>query len=115
MAVPHSYRLVVSDSRRLADSLPSWMASAQRGIGGCHVFFSAFGMLKDARRSCCQLFFWLRATAFCRHSNSPGEAGLSHMSDDRDEELIVPPCVLDLSTNGGLIWMGSDEVEGNLS
>ncbi|WP_210304083.1 hypothetical protein, partial [Rhizobium esperanzae] len=35
---------------------------------------------------------------------SPLAAGLSHMSDDRDEELIIPPSLLDLATNRGLIW-----------
>ncbi len=48
-------------------------------------------------------------------SPSPLRAGLSHMSDDGEQEGIVPSCALDFASDGGLVWVAPEEVEGELS
>src|SRR5437660_11835270 len=49
----------------------------------------------------------------CREFHlSPLAAGLSHMTEDCQEEGIVPASALDSASQGGSIWMSSQDVEG---
>src|SRR5262245_7811625 len=46
---------------------------------------------------------------------SPSRAGLSHLGKYREEEHIVPSGLFDFSSDGSLVWVGSQEVESDLA
>src|SRR5262245_9622954 len=43
---------------------------------------------------------------------SPQAAGLSHMAEGSHKECIVPSGALDFAPDGGAVWVGSQDVEG---
>src|SRR5688572_31687038 len=48
-------------------------------------------------------------------SPSPKWAGLSHLGEYREKEHVVPSGLFDFSSDGSLVWVGSQEVESDLS
>jgi hypothetical protein len=42
-------------------------------------------------------------------------AQLSHLSEEADQEVVVPACVLDLTSDRSLVGVGAKQVEGQFS
>ena len=42
----------------------------------------------------------------------PARAGLSHVGDEFEHEILIPPGAFELSAHGGFVRVGSGDVEG---